>query len=57
VPFRDAQYAALADLLRALRTRYAIRDVVGHCDIAPGRKTDPGPFFDWTRVRAANQPR
>jgi len=53
VPYRDAQYAALADLLQALQVRYPIGDVVGHCDIAPGRKTDPGPFFDWTRLPAA----
>jgi len=50
VPFRDAQYLALDRLLRALRARYPVRAVTGHSDIAPGRKTDPGPFFDWTRV-------
>jgi len=50
MPFRDAQYATLAGLLEALRTCYPLRAVAGHCDIAPGRKTDPGPFFDWTRV-------
>jgi AmpD protein len=50
-PFTDAQYATLAELTRTLRTTYPIADVVGHSDIAPGRKTDPGPFFDWARYR------
>jgi AmpD protein len=52
VPFRDAQYEVLGHLARALLARYPIEDVVGHSDIAPGRKTDPGPFFDWTRLGA-----
>ncbi len=50
--FTDAQYAALAGLTRALRESYPIRDIAGHSDIAPGRKTDPGPHFDWARYRA-----
>ncbi|MRR50366.1 MAG: 1,6-anhydro-N-acetylmuramyl-L-alanine amidase AmpD [Rhodocyclaceae bacterium] len=49
-PFEDAQYQALNRLLAALRTRYPNADVAGHSDIAPGRKTDPGPCFDWSRV-------
>ena len=52
-PFADAQYDQLAALTRALRAAYSIRDFVGHCDIAPGRKTDPGPNFDWGRYRAS----
>jgi AmpD protein len=52
VPFRDAQYDELARLTRELRTRYPLEDIAGHSDIAPGRKTDPGPFFDWARFRA-----
>jgi AmpD protein len=49
--YPDGQYARLAELLAALRSRYPIVDVVGHADIAPGRKTDPGPAFDWGRFR------
>jgi N-acetyl-anhydromuramoyl-L-alanine amidase len=51
VPYASAQYVVLARLVRALKRRYPIRDVVGHSDIAPGRKTDPGPAFDWQRFR------
>jgi N-acetyl-anhydromuramoyl-L-alanine amidase len=46
-PFAEAQYRVLADLTRALSGRYPLRDVAGREHIAPGRKTDPGPFFDW----------
>lgn len=51
VPFTDAQYEKLAALTRALKARYPIADIVGHSDIAPGRKHDPGPHFDWARYR------
>jgi AmpD protein len=51
-PFTAAQYAVLADLAKGLKQAYPIRDVVGHSDVAPGRKTDPGPQFDWDRFRA-----
>jgi AmpD protein len=44
------QYATLARVARALCARYPIRDMVGHSDVAPGRKTDPGPAFDWHRL-------
>jgi AmpD protein len=53
VPFRHAQYDALARLVRELTGHYPIEALVGHSDIAPGRKTDPGPFFDWPRLRAS----
>lgn len=53
IPFTDAQYACLNLLLATLTQRYPIRAVVGHSDIAPGRKTDPGPCFDWSRVAYA----
>lgn len=52
-PFEAAQYEALATLTQALRARYPLTDIAGHEHIAPGRKTDPGPFFDWQRYRDA----
>ena len=52
VPYTDAQYRVLAELARALRSAYPISDIAGHCDIAPTRKTDPGPSFDWPRLRS-----
>ncbi|HKY02653.1 MAG TPA: 1,6-anhydro-N-acetylmuramyl-L-alanine amidase AmpD [Burkholderiales bacterium] len=51
LPYEEAQYKSLADLTEALRRRYSIRDIVGHSDIAPGRKTDPGAAFDWRHFR------
>lgn len=53
--FAPEQYRVLNDLIGALRLRYPIRAIVGHSDIAPGRKTDPGPCFDWCRVRAVSE--
>lgn len=50
-PFTEAQYQTLLPLLASLKFTYPIVDIVGHSDIAPGRKTDPGPHFDWSRVR------
>jgi len=48
---RTRQYATLGELARALCTRYGITDIVGHADVAPDRKTDPGPCFEWDRFR------
>ncbi|MEJ2918994.1 1,6-anhydro-N-acetylmuramyl-L-alanine amidase AmpD [Bordetella avium] len=49
LPYTDAQYTTLSKLARRLRARLPIRAAWGHEDIAPGRKTDPGPAFDWPR--------
>ncbi len=46
-PYTEQQYRALVRMVRRLRRIYPIVDIVGHSDIAPGRKTDPGPFFKW----------
>jgi AmpD protein len=51
-PFTFAQYRTLTRLTRVLQATYPISDIAGHADIAPGRKTDPGPRFDWARYRA-----
>lgn len=49
VPFDDLQYKVLTRLTRLLQRTYPIRAIAGHSDIAPERKTDPGPYFDWSR--------
>lgn len=53
-PYTDAQYQQLVAITRTLIALYpAIADnITGHSDIAPARKTDPGPAFDWPRFRA-----
>jgi N-acetyl-anhydromuramoyl-L-alanine amidase len=54
-PYTDAQYESLAALVGALLSTYhtlSAERVAGHSDIAPGRKTDPGPVFEWARFRA-----
>ncbi len=50
LPFEAPQYPALARLIHTLRQHYPIEDIVGHADIAPGRKADPGPRFDWAHL-------
>ncbi|MFO1434343.1 MAG: 1,6-anhydro-N-acetylmuramyl-L-alanine amidase AmpD [Candidatus Competibacteraceae bacterium] len=54
LPYTDPQYQRLAALIRLLRDAYPAitpERLVGHCDIAPGRKTDPGASFDWPRLQ------
>lgn len=48
--FESAQYRRLARLLRDLAASWPIAEVVGHEHVAPGRKRDPGPGFDWPRL-------
>jgi len=52
-PYDDRQYTVLQGVIAALCVAYpniSPREVAGHCDIAPGRKSDPGPAFDWFRL-------
>jgi N-acetyl-anhydromuramoyl-L-alanine amidase len=55
-PYTEAQYESLVALTAALLATYAslsAQAIVGHSDVAPGRKTDPGPSFDWPRLRSS----
>jgi N-acetyl-anhydromuramoyl-L-alanine amidase len=54
VAYTDEQYQQLRQVISLLRHAWPILTadrIVGHCDIAPGRKTDPGPAFDWMRLQ------
>jgi len=58
-PFEEAQYRALAEVTAALRVAYpgiTPQRIVGHADIAPERKTDPGQYFNWSRYRRTLTP-
>ncbi len=52
IPYTQQQYQQLAQLVKVLQAYYPIADdhIVGHSDIAPGRKTDPGDAFDWSHL-------
>ena len=52
-PFEAPQYEVLADLCAAIAQHYPIRHIAGHEHIAPGRKRDPGPGFDWPRLQGS----
>jgi AmpD protein len=57
-PYTDSQYEGLASVTRLLMQAYpriTAQRIVGHSDIAPLRKTDPGPAFDWSRYRSLLQ--
>ncbi|NOR66560.1 MAG: 1,6-anhydro-N-acetylmuramyl-L-alanine amidase AmpD, partial [Woeseiaceae bacterium] len=52
-PYADPQYDTLIRVISALQTTYTslcARHIVGHCDVSPDRKSDPGPAFDWLRL-------
>ena len=49
--FEAAQYHTLKQLINSLKKTYPIQHIVGHSDIAPGRKTDPGPYFNWAEIK------
>ena len=51
--FTDAQYLRLIELVQSLKATLPLRDIAAHSDVAPGRKTDPGPRFDWPRLLTA----
>jgi AmpD protein len=55
IPYEPAQYSRLRELLPMLLAAYGMsrERIVGHSDVAPGRKTDPGPSFDWSRIQPA----
>lgn len=54
-PFTAAQYTALNQLLPEICAAYPIEAITGHQHIAPNRKTDPGPFFDWQQIDLADK--
>lgn len=53
--FEAAQYKTLKILIASIINTYPIQAIVGHSDIAPIRKTDPGPYFDWSKVDKINK--
>lgn len=59
IPYTEEQYTCLAEVALAIMNAYpkiVLSNIVGHSDIAPGRKTDPGPAFKWSKLRSLLQP-
>ena len=56
LPFEDVQYARLVGLIGRICAHYPVVALAGHADIAPARKTDPGPCFAWRRLAVAGMP-
>ena len=48
--YTDQQYAILSEIVSLLKREYPVKNVVGHSEVAPGRKKDPGPYFEWNRL-------
>jgi len=48
--FTDQQYTILNEIIGLLRREYPVKNIVGHSEIAAGRKKDPGPYFEWKRI-------
>ena len=48
--FTDQQYAILNEIVSLLKKEYPVKNIVGHSEIAPNRKKDPGPYFEWNRL-------
>jgi AmpD protein len=53
--FEPTQYKTLKVLIASITNTYPIQAIVGHSDIAPIRKTDPGPYFDWSQLDIINK--
>lgn len=49
--FEPQQYETLKALIASIKNRYPIKGIAGHSEIAPDRKTDPGPYFDWSCIK------
>ena len=48
--YTDQQYSILNEIVSLLKREYPVKNVVGHSEVAPGRKKDPGPYFEWNRL-------